>query len=79
MNRITMLLLVIISIMLLISCADEEWACHTSGQSMYSLSSSGELGSASKACSCSEMRSFELRVFGRVDEEALRDDFGCWW
>jgi len=44
---------------------------------MYSVSDSGELGSADKGCSCDEIRAFELREFGEVDEEALKNEFGC--
>ena len=44
---------------------------------MYSMSASGELGSADKGCSCAEIRAFELRTFGAVDEAALESDFGC--
>tara|TARA_R110000744_G_C19216717_1_gene546644 strand:- start:34 stop:168 length:135 start_codon:yes stop_codon:yes gene_type:complete len=44
---------------------------------MFSMSSSGEIGSAGKGCSCSEIRAFELRTFGEVDEAALKSDFGC--
>jgi hypothetical protein len=59
------------------SCSNEEWTCQTRGKTMYSMSSSGELGSADKGCSCSEIRAFELRTFGEVDEAALKNDFGC--
>jgi len=44
---------------------------------MYSISDSGKLGGAGKGCSCQQIRSFELRAFGSVDEAALRNDFGC--
>ena len=44
---------------------------------MYSVSSSGALGSADKGCTCEEIREFELRNFGSVDEDALKSDFGC--
>jgi hypothetical protein len=59
------------------SCSDNEWYCKTQGQSMFSMSSSGEIGGAGKGCSCSEIRAFELRTFGEVDEDALKSDFGC--
>jgi hypothetical protein len=59
------------------STAGEEWTCKVVGKSMLSVSSSGKLGSADKGCSCEEMRSFELKTFGEVDEEALKRDFGC--
>ncbi len=61
----------------LASCSNEEWTCQTRGKTMYSMSSSGELGSADKGCSCAEIRAFELRIFGVVDEDALKSDFGC--
>jgi hypothetical protein len=44
---------------------------------MFSMSSSGEIGGAGKGCSCSEIRAFELRTFGEVDEATLKSDFGC--
>lgn len=59
------------------SCSNEEWFCQTRGKTMYSINSSGEIGSADKGCSCDEIRSFELRTFGEVDEAALKSDFGC--
>ena len=59
------------------SCSDNEWYCKTQGQTMFSMSSSGEIGGAEKGCSCSEIRTFELRTFGEVDEAALKSDFGC--
>jgi hypothetical protein len=61
----------------LLSGCGEDWSCQTSGKTMYSVSESGELGPADKGCSCEEMRAFELREFGEVDEAALESDFGC--
>jgi len=55
----------------------EEWTCTVDGDTMYSRSASGELGSADKGCSCEEIAEFELRTFGEVDEDALKSDFGC--
>ena len=70
--------IVIIAIaFLLSSCSDNEWYCKTQGQTMFSMSSSGEIGGVGKGCSCSEIRAFELRTFGEVDEDALKRDFGC--
>jgi len=64
--------------LLLISCSDREvWYCKEDGDAMYSISASGKIGSADKGCTCEEMRSFEYRKFGEVDEDALREDFGC--
>jgi len=72
------LILLIASSLLITSClSDEKWTCVTSGKSMYSMNASGEIGSADKGCSCSEIESFERRVFGRVDKQALKSDFGC--
>jgi hypothetical protein len=62
---------------LLLSCSDQGWSCVQRGDALFSMSSSGAMGSADKGCSCDEMRSFERRAFGSVDEEALRSDFGC--
>ena len=60
----------------LLSCADTEmWFCKVEGKTIYSISKSGRLGSADKGCSCSEIRSFEKRTFGSVDENALKRDF----
>ena len=55
----------------------ETWTCESNGSSMYSVSSSGEIGSASKGCSCSQIRVFELKKFGQVDNEAMDREFGC--
>ena len=71
-------LVIVATVLCLPSCSDEQWSCQTSGKAMYSVSSSGALGSADKGCSCSEIRAFELRTFGEVDEAALKSDFGCY-
>jgi len=70
-------LIIIVLAFGLSSCSDNEWYCKTQGQTMFSMSSSGEIGGAGKGCSCSEIRAFELRTFGEVDEAALKSDFGC--
>ena len=62
--------------LLLVSCGGD-WHCVEDGKTMYSRNTSGELGGAGKGCSCAEMRSFEQRTFGVVDEDALKRDFGC--
>jgi hypothetical protein len=62
---------------LLFSCSDQVWSCVKQGDTVFSMSSSGAIGAADKGCSCDEMRSFERRTFGSVDEDALRADFGC--
>ena len=36
-----------------------------------------EWGGAKRRCFCSEIRSFEKRIFGEVGEVALKRDFGC--
>ena len=61
----------------LVACSQEEWSCVEDGKSLYSISTLGNLGSADKGCSCDEIREFEFRVFGSVDEDALKSDFGC--
>ena len=61
----------------LLSSCGEKWTCVTQAKTMFSMSESGKLGSADKGCSCDEIRSFELRVYGEVDEDALKNDFGC--
>lgn len=65
------------SCILVAACGGEEWSCVVDGKTMYSISSSGKMGSAGKGCSCEEIRNFELRTFGEVDEAALKSDFGC--
>ena len=57
--------------------SSEKWMCKIDGNVMYSISSSGKLGGAQKGCSCSQIRNFELKQFGKVDEQALKSDFGC--
>lgn len=76
MNKILKVAAAVISIAMLASCG-EEWTCQTKGKTMFSMSSSGKIGSADKGCTCNEIRSFELKEFGRVDEAALKSDFGC--
>lgn len=44
---------------------------------MYSVNSEGHSGSADKGCSFEEIREFELRNWGSVDEDALKSDFDC--
>ena len=64
--------------LLLVSCGSGgDWHCVEDGKTMYSRNTSGELGGAGKGCSCADMRSFEQRTFGVVDEDALKRDFGC--
>jgi len=70
-------LVIVATVLCLSSCSDEQWFCQTSGKAMYSVSSSGALGSADKGCSCSVIRAFELPTFGEVDEAAMESDFGC--
>ena len=54
-----------------------EWDCVESGDNMYSLSDTGEIGPAEKACTCTGMADFERRKFGRVDYASLNKDHGC--
>jgi len=44
---------------------------------MYSVNTKGELGGAQKGCSCDEIRAFEYDNWGEVDEDAMKEDFGC--
>ncbi len=76
MNRVLKGFAIVISASFIAGCG-ETWTCETKGKTMYSISSSGQIGSADKGCSCSEIRNFELEQFGQVDEEALSRDFGC--
>jgi len=62
----------------IIACTEKEtWYCKEDGKTLYSVSTSGKIGSADKGCTCDEIRYFEARTFGEVDEDALREDFGC--
>ena len=76
MEKIIKIGLFALSLTVLASCG-EGWTCQTKGKTMFSMSSSGKIGSADKGCSCDEIQSFELRKFGVVDKEALKNDFGC--
>ena len=67
----------IVSLLVLVSCGGDEWYCVEDGDVMYSRSKNGEWGGAERACSCSKIRAFEKKVFGSVDEAALKRDFGC--
>ena len=69
--------LTILTLIAMVTACSEEWTCRVDGKTMYSISESGKLGSADNGCSCEQMRAFELRTFGEVDEDALRSDFGC--
>ena len=68
---------VIIAVALFNTGCGENWSCVSSKGNMYSISDSGKLGSAGKGCTCEEIRRFEQRSFGTVDERALKSDFGC--
>ena len=65
--------------LLILSCSNEKWTCKVTnnGKSMYSVNSKGEIGGAKKGCSCSEIRAFEYKIQGYVDEDAMKEDFGC--
>lgn len=69
--------LILICLAFSIIACGEDWSCKVDGKTMYSVSSTGKIESADKGCSCEEIRTFELRTFGEVDEEALKSDFGC--
>ncbi|MDJ0941350.1 MAG: hypothetical protein QNJ00_16435 [Woeseiaceae bacterium] len=73
MRRLSVLLVAVLAV----ACAGEDWSCVEQGQTLYSVSSSGKIGSADKGCSCAQIRDFEYRNFGSVDEHALAADFGC--
>lgn len=70
--------LVPLVVVAVIGCdSSDGWRCVTRGQTMFSLSEDGRLGSAREGCSCAEIRAFERKTFGEVDEEALANNFGC--
>ena len=68
---------VVLTVLVLAGCSGSDWYCVEDGEILYSRSNKGEWGDAGKGCSCNEMRSFEKKVFGSVDEAALKKDFGC--
>jgi len=72
-----MRIIFIIFLILLNTSCGENWSCVSSKGKMYSISDSGKLGSADKGCTCEEIRRFEQRSFGTVDERALKSDLGC--
>ena len=73
-----MRLIFLLLIIGLVGCSGkDEWTCKIQGDSMFSVSKSGKLGSADKGCSCAQIRSYEKKTFGEVDEDALSSDFGC--
>jgi outer membrane lipoprotein SlyB len=76
MKKLVLVVSVFIAALTLYGCG-ETWSCETNGKSMYSKSSSGQIGGASKGCSCEKIRSFELKQSGELDEQALKKDFGC--
>ena len=68
---------VLFSTLILVSCG-ENWTCKVNEEIMYSVNTSGQIGSIGKGCSCEEIRIFELRTSGKVDEDYLKkEDFGC--
>lgn len=70
--------IVIFLVGLIVGCGQSEtWSCVIDGDTMYSMSNKGNLGGAQKGCTCDEIRQFELKLFGEVDEEAMKRDFGC--
>ena len=78
MNKLLPLILILFAAPCLAVCSESEfWYCKIDGDIMYSLSESGKIGSADKGCTCDEIRYFEARTFGEVDDDALREDFGC--
>jgi hypothetical protein len=76
-SNLTIKTIVIVALLPIIASCGEGWTCQTKGKTMFSMSSSGKIGSADKGCTCDEIRMFELREFGRVDEAALKSDFDC--
>ena len=72
-----MRILLTIVLVTLVGCGGDDWSCVVRGETMFSMSSTGELGAANKGCTCEEMANFERRVFGTVDYQALNSDHGC--
>lgn len=72
-----MRILLAIALVALAGCGGDDWNCVVRGETMFSMSSAGELGAANKGCTCEEITNFERRVFGSVDYEALASDHGC--
>ena len=55
----------------------EGWRCEVRGQTMFSMSTDGQLGAAEKGCTCSEMADFNQKTFGDPDYETLNKEHGC--
>jgi hypothetical protein len=69
--------IIIICVALSLASCGEDWSCTVDGDTMYSVSETGNIGGAGKGCTCQEIRSFELRTFGEIDEGGIKSDFGC--
>lgn len=61
----------------LYGCSGDNWRCVTRGTAMFSLNDKDEIGSANKGCSCSEIRAWDKKILGEVDERRMRENFGC--
>lgn len=64
-------------VLLLAGCGGTDWQCVERGKTMYSVDGHGNIGTADKGCSCIEIAAFEKELFGRIDYQALKEDFGC--
>ena len=78
MKKLLALILNLFAVPCLSACSEiETWYCKQDGKTLYSVTASGEIGSADNGCSCDEIRYFEASTFGEVDDEALAEEFGC--
>ena len=76
--RLIQLILILFASPNLIACSETEtWYCKKDGNTLYSVTASGNIGSAEKGCSCDEIKYFEASTFGEIDEETLAEEFGC--
>ena len=72
-----MKLSIVFTFALLSSCSEITWRCEIDGDRMFSVGSDGTLGGATKGCTCNQIREFTLSRFGKIDESAMKSDFGC--
>ena len=77
MRQIPLILILFVSSNLIACSETETWYCKKNGKTLYSVTASGEIGSADLGCSCDEIKYFEASTFGEVDEETLAKKFGC--
>lgn len=53
------------------------WQCIEDWTVMYSKNLYWNIWSADKWCTCTQIREYEMKLFWEVDEESMKNDFGC--